>query len=146
MTSGVERRDTGVQDYQATANAAVGNGEGRSAAEESFWRSLVSNNFGLSLVIASELFFAFMHLAVKILNGIDPPVSMAEVSCKAIRILYSSSDDSNFRAVDSGQDGGHILLQPRLYVRDWSAGSFPRSEGRPTLVVLQRNWRVSLYS
>lgn len=43
------------------------------------WRAFVANNLGLLLVAASELFFAFMHLAVKILNGIDPPVTSFEV-------------------------------------------------------------------
>lgn len=44
-----------------------------------FWKKVVANNVGLLLITGSELFFAFMHLAVKILSGIDPPVTTFEV-------------------------------------------------------------------
>ncbi|KAH6904974.1 integral membrane protein DUF6 [Coprinopsis sp. MPI-PUGE-AT-0042] len=51
----------------------------------------VANNTGLLLVAASELFFAFMHLAVKILNSIDPPVSTFELIFVRMVITYVCS-------------------------------------------------------
>ncbi|EAU83503.2 integral membrane protein DUF6 [Coprinopsis cinerea okayama7 len=51
-------------------------------------KTFVSNNVGLLLVAASELFFACMHLAVKILNSIDPPVSTFELIFVRMVITY----------------------------------------------------------
>ncbi|KAF6756683.1 integral membrane protein DUF6 [Ephemerocybe angulata] len=56
-----------------------------------YWKKLVANNVGLLLVAASELFFAFMHLAVKILNSIDPPVSTFELILVRMVITYVGS-------------------------------------------------------
>lgn len=40
---------------------------------------VVNNNAGLMLVAASQAFFAMMNIAVKKLNGLDPPVPALEV-------------------------------------------------------------------
>jgi hypothetical protein len=42
-------------------------------------RGLVANNTGLLLVTGSQAFFALMNVAVKKLNGLDPPVPALEV-------------------------------------------------------------------
>ena len=36
-------------------------------------------NTGLLLVVASQVFFSLMNVAVKMLNSIDPPVTVLEV-------------------------------------------------------------------
>lgn len=41
--------------------------------------SVYQRNVGLLLVIASQMFFSLMNVAVKKLNSIDPPVSALEV-------------------------------------------------------------------
>lgn len=64
-------------DYQSISVRCTASQDPSVAAP--MWKSVVSNNVGLLLIVASELFFAFMHLAVKILNGIDPPVTTFEV-------------------------------------------------------------------
>ena len=43
-------------------------------------RGLVKNNAGLLLVVASEVFFAFMNLSVKVLMTGEPEVSILEVT------------------------------------------------------------------
>lgn len=43
-------------------------------------KSIYQRNVGLLLVVASQMFFSLMNVAVKKLNGIDPPVSALEVS------------------------------------------------------------------
>jgi hypothetical protein len=40
---------------------------------------VINNNAGLMLVAASQAFFAMMNVAVKKLNGLDPPVPVFEV-------------------------------------------------------------------
>ena len=52
-------------------------------------REVLDSNTGLLLVTASEAFVSLMHVAVKTLNGIDPPVPTLEV-CFSI-ILMSGS-------------------------------------------------------
>jgi hypothetical protein len=42
-------------------------------------KDVVQRNIGLLLFIASQAFLAFMYLAVKILNTIDPPITALEV-------------------------------------------------------------------
>ena len=46
-------------------------------------RDTVRNNTGLLLVASSQAFFSLMNVAVKKLNGIDPPVSTLEVRALA---------------------------------------------------------------
>ncbi|KAF5309361.1 hypothetical protein D9611_013998 [Ephemerocybe angulata] len=65
--------------------------EGAKEKPTPYWKRLVANNVGLLLVAASELFFAFMHLAVKILNSIDPPVSTFELILVRMVITYVGS-------------------------------------------------------
>jgi hypothetical protein len=43
----------------------------------------VKNNVGLLLVASAQAFFSFMGVAVKILHGIDPPVSTFQVCSNA---------------------------------------------------------------
>ena len=71
MTSG------GASNYQSTSVRSTTSEDTTVAAASC--KAFVANNVGLLLVAGSELFFAFMHLAVKILNGIDPPVTTFEV-------------------------------------------------------------------
>ncbi|EKM74704.1 hypothetical protein AGABI1DRAFT_132961 [Agaricus bisporus var. burnettii JB137-S8] len=42
-------------------------------------KSVYQRNVGLLLVVASQMFFSLMNVAVKKLNGIDPPVSALEL-------------------------------------------------------------------
>ena len=52
-------------------------------------KEVVQRNTGLLLFIASQAFFSFMNIAVKILNTIDPPVTALEV-CLLLCFLNSS--------------------------------------------------------
>ena len=52
-------------------------------------KDVVKKNTGLLLAIASQAFFTFMNLAVKILNTIDPPITALEV-CLSSYFLNSS--------------------------------------------------------
>ena len=52
-------------------------------------KDVVQRNTGLLLFIASQVFFTFMNLAVKILNTIDPPITALEV-CLLSYFLNSS--------------------------------------------------------
>ncbi|KAF5319494.1 hypothetical protein D9619_008739 [Psilocybe cf. subviscida] len=54
-------------------------------------RGLVNNNTGLLLVASSQAFFSSMNVAVKILNGIDPPVSTFELIAVRMGITYVCS-------------------------------------------------------
>jgi len=81
MVSGAVERSAGeVGDYQATEDHGGVRGDSLNEKRHSFWRALWISNYGLLMVVVSELFFAFMHLAVKVLNSLDTePISMAEV-------------------------------------------------------------------
>jgi hypothetical protein len=52
-------------------------------------KATAKNNTGLLLIAASQAFFSLMNVAVKKLNGIDPPVSTLEVS--AARFFFFES-------------------------------------------------------
>lgn len=79
-----------TQNYQSISSPSVP--QGSVVAEPvSYWNRLLTNNVGLLLVAASELFFAFMALAVKILNRIDPPVSTFELILVRMVITYVCS-------------------------------------------------------
>jgi hypothetical protein len=80
--AGTEMAAGHTQNYQTISQDPSLPSEGRGGDEEKptpFWKKVVANNVGLLLITGSELFFAFMHLAVKILSGIDPPVTTFEV-------------------------------------------------------------------
>ncbi|KIJ97898.1 hypothetical protein K443DRAFT_681172 [Laccaria amethystina LaAM-08-1] len=51
-------------------------------------RGLVANNTGLLLVTGSQAFFALMNVAVKKLNGLDPPVPALELIFVRMGITY----------------------------------------------------------
>ena len=51
-------------------------------------KAFADMNTGLLLVATSQIFFALMHTAVKVINSLDPPISALEV-CRAPIISYS---------------------------------------------------------
>ncbi|KAF9478764.1 DUF6-domain-containing protein [Pholiota conissans] len=54
-------------------------------------KAAVKNNTGLLLVASSQAFFSLMNVAVKKLNGIDPPVSTLELIAVRMGITYVCS-------------------------------------------------------
>ncbi|KAF8966159.1 EamA-like transporter family-domain-containing protein [Flammula alnicola] len=54
-------------------------------------KGIIKNNTGLLLVAASQAFFSLMNVAVKKLNGIDPPVSTLELIAVRMGITYMCS-------------------------------------------------------
>lgn len=107
--------------YQATAQ---GSSEPREVDPEKplpYWKKVVANNVGLLLVVGSELFFAFMHLAVKILNSIDPPVTTFEVR-DALLVFWVLL---NWKLADFCSNGNHIYRVGRLHGYHWGSQSIP---------------------
>ncbi|KAF9005109.1 hypothetical protein BDQ17DRAFT_1240680 [Cyathus striatus] len=51
-------------------------------------KSVVKANTGLLLIVASQAFLSLMNVAVKVLNGIDPPVSPFELVVVRMGITY----------------------------------------------------------
>lgn len=56
---------------------------------------VVQNNTGLLFVLASQAFFASMNVAVKILNGIDPPITALEVCFSPYSVLFFGLSDDH---------------------------------------------------
>jgi hypothetical protein len=67
----------------------------------------VKTNAGLLLVAASQAFFALMNVAVKKLNGIDPPVTALQVR---LCLALLGMGNSIARAAYPGSDGARSWL------------------------------------
>jgi hypothetical protein len=78
-------------------------------------RSIVKNNTGLLLVASSQAFFSSMNVAVKILNGIDPPVSTFEVCCFA-RVPGCHADNELVDCCAHGRCSAHRSQRPSYLV------------------------------
>jgi hypothetical protein len=127
------------QNYQTISQ---GPSERRDGSEEKltpFWKKVVANNVGLLLITGSELFFAFMHLAVKILSGIDPPVTTFEVG-SSYRSIESCPDTPQ---VDLYSNGNHLLRFHRLYGRNWGSRTILWPQRYSAVALFAGNWRVS---
>lgn len=77
--------------------------------------SIYQRNVGLLLVIASQMFFSLMNVAVKKLNSIDPPVSALEVRWHHPNCPCTLVDDLRCIAY-SGADGALTLYSIRFWL------------------------------
>ena len=77
-------------------------------------REFISANQGLLLVVASQLFFAFMNLGVKFLAGLAQPVPTFEVRfvCHSTRREYTSLTSHYFLLAHRDTHGE---LEPSVY-------------------------------
>ena len=69
-------------DEHEASSLSVDEGRGISSQIHSWLASakdVLQRNIGLLLFVTSQAFLAFMNLAVKILNTIDPPITALEV-------------------------------------------------------------------
>jgi hypothetical protein len=69
-----------IQSIPSSSSSPVHTGK-RARLHEVFssLKIVYQRNVGLLLVVASQMFFSLMNVAVKKLNSIDPPVSALEV-------------------------------------------------------------------
>ena len=83
ILSGLDPSSSRLQSEEHEASSLSIEEEGSTPSRVHSWltsaKDVVQRNTGLLLFVASQAFLAFMNVAVKILNTIDPPVTALEV-------------------------------------------------------------------